>query len=121
MSCKSLLVLGALMFATVRANAVAPSPAFPAPPPPPPDAACEVPPAQAAYTMTIYNGPCVVQKTWVAENGSWRSYRAVPDCPPPCGTSAPACAAQAPCAPRPYVTYTPPCSVQAPRGRHHCS
>jgi hypothetical protein len=137
MSCKSLLVIGALMFATLRVTAAtpclavperitppavaAPLPAVPEVCPPKVSAACEVPPAQPAYTMTIYNGPRAVQKTWVAENGSWRSYRAFPDCPRPCGTYAPACAVKAPCAPRPCGTYAPPCAAPAPCVRAHCS
>jgi hypothetical protein len=119
MSCKSLLVLGALLFATMRVTAAGPSPAAPPTPTPPAAAAplpnipeVPTPPANAtgeapadpgAYTMTIYNGPRVVQKIWVPENGAWRSYRVFPDCPRPCGTVAPPCEAKAACV------------------RHHCS
>lgn len=113
MSCKSLLVIAALMFAALRVTAAAPSPAVPqmttanavaAPLPaapevvtPPANATTVAPPAPAAYTMTIYNGPRAVQKNWVLANGSWSSYRVFPDCPPPCGAVAPACAVKAPC------------------------
>jgi hypothetical protein len=119
MSCKSLLVLGALMFVTMRATAAAPLravpevptpaavaallPAVPDVPTPGAKAASEAPSEQGAYTMTIYNGARAVQKTWARENGSWRSYKVFPACPSSCGTYAPRCAAEAPCV------------------RHHCS
>jgi hypothetical protein len=101
MSCKSLFVIGALMFAPLRATAATSLPAVPPVPAAAAIPACEVRPEQAAYTMTIYNGPRAVQKTWVQECGSWRSYRAVPDCPPPCGPRTPVCAeaARRPCRP----------------------
>jgi hypothetical protein len=143
MSCKSLLVLGALMIVTMRATAAGPSPAVPAMPAPtvvaaplpavpevppaPTNATGEAPPEPGAYTMTIYNGPRVVQKTWVPVNGSWRSYRVLPACPSPCGTYAPSCAAKAPCArqhcgrPSPCGSCAPPCEAKAPCVRQHCS
>jgi hypothetical protein len=112
MSCKSLLLLGALMFGTMRvaaaplhacpevptptATVVAPLPPVAEPPAPAASATCEARPGPEAYTMTIYNGPRAVQKVWARECGSWRSYKVVPDCRP-CGTSARRCAAEAPC------------------------
>ena len=70
MSCKSLLVVGALMFVTMRATA-APLPAVPDLPTANSMNEAPKPPEQKTYTMTIYNGPKVTRKTFVWENGSW--------------------------------------------------
>jgi hypothetical protein len=74
MSCKSLLVLGALMLATMQATA-APINVVGVMPPANLMNEAPRPPEQKTYTMTIYNGPKVSQKTFVWENGAWAEVR----------------------------------------------
>ena len=77
-------LIGSLLFAAMRDTAAASSLAVPdlaaqsavlAAPASPianlPPADCEQPPT---HSMTIYNGPCVTQATFVWQNGEWRSF-----------------------------------------------
>jgi hypothetical protein len=87
MSRKSLLALllvGALGFVMMRGTAAAQFPAVPDVPPPPPPAPMIDPLNQTPvpqpdveqpriHTTTIYNGDCVVRKTFLWQNGAWHS------------------------------------------------
>jgi hypothetical protein len=88
---KRLLVLGALLVATMRASAETPTPA-------------NVPPPEGTiHTMTIYKENRAIRLTWVWENGAWHEV-----CPAiPCSeTSAPPC-----------LVASPRCETPAPRCR----
>ena len=116
MSCKRLLALPLVGALVVFLTASVPAQAGPPPVPGP-----EQP---RTHTMTIYNGDKVVRRTFVWQNGSWRSCRDVSNCDVyfrDCPRS-PWCF---------YGTYTSPrraaevaCSLRAKGNltsvRHHC-
>jgi hypothetical protein len=95
MSCKMLFIvplIGALLFSAKQGTAAASSPVLPAlaapsaalvspasqiSNPPPPE--CE---QSLTHTMTIDNGPCETQATFVWLNGQWRSSGSGSPCRP---------------------------------------
>jgi hypothetical protein len=76
-------LIGSLVFAAMRDTAAASSPAVPALAAPfavlaaPACPLAKLPPPKReqplTHTMTIYNGPCVTQASFVWQNGQWHS------------------------------------------------
>jgi hypothetical protein len=88
MSYKMLFVvplIGSLVFAAMQGTSAASAPPVPA----------------LTHTMTIYNGPCETQATFVWQNGQWRS-----------------CDGGSPCRPEKAACPERTCDNQVPVERH---